>query len=138
MVYFASLLAANLMQAVGTSLNAKWVVDRTVESGAYCTVQAGLKQAGNVGMALWYTLSLLLFVTSCLAHACHVVPLARSFALSLHVFMLLFVRRLTISALHCWVHLAAGWFLVAFDVAIGPTAIETAARGPYFGPTGYW
>ena len=53
MVYFASLLAANLMQAVGTSLNAKWVVDRTVEAGAYCSVQAGLKQAGNVGMALW-------------------------------------------------------------------------------------
>ena len=62
----------------------------------------------------------------------------RSFALSLHVFMLLFVRRLTLSALHSWVLLIAGWFLVAFVVAIGPTAIQTAERGPYFGPTGYW
>ena len=138
MPFFVSLLVANVLQAIGTLINGRWVTDRNVEAGHLCTAQGGIKQAGNVGMALWYTLSPPFFVTSCLAHACRVRQLARSFALSLHVFMLLFVRRLTISALHCWILLAAGWFLVAFDVAIGPTAIETAARGPYFGPTGYW
>lgn len=52
--------------------------------------------------------------------------------------MLLFVRRVTLSPLLSWVLLGAGWFLVAFVVAIGPTAIQTADKGPYFGPTGYW
>ncbi|KAH9941236.1 uncharacterized protein BXZ73DRAFT_75195 [Epithele typhae] len=92
---------------VGTIMNARWIHDRNVVSG-------GIKQAGNVGMALW------------------------SFALSAHVFMLLFVRRLSLSAMQSWVILGVGWFLIAFVVVIGPTVIERSGRGPYFGPTGFW
>ena len=51
--YFVSLLAANILQAFGTSLNARWVVERAVEAGPFCTFQGAIKQAGNVGMALW-------------------------------------------------------------------------------------
>lgn len=54
MPYFVSLLVANLLQAVGTFMNVRWVTDRMVEPGHYCSFQGGLKQAGNVGMALWY------------------------------------------------------------------------------------
>ncbi|RPD65650.1 hypothetical protein L226DRAFT_455538 [Lentinus tigrinus ALCF2SS1-7] len=114
MPFFVSLLVANVLQAIGTLINSRWVTERNVVAGHLCSAQGGIKQAGNVGMALW------------------------SFVLSLHVFMLLFVRRLTLSTLNSWVLLLAGWFLVAFVVAIGPTAIQTADRGPYFGPTGYW
>ena len=52
--------------------------------------------------------------------------------------MLLFKRRVVLTAVLSWVLLGAGWFLVAFVVAIGPTAIQTHARGAYFGPTGFW
>ncbi|KAM5531402.1 hypothetical protein V8D89_014926 [Ganoderma adspersum] len=114
MPFFVSLLVANVLQAVGTIINAKWVNDRNVVAGHICTAQGGIKQAGNVGMALW------------------------SFALSLHVFMLLFKRRMALNALMSWVLLGVGWFLVAFVVAIGPLAIETTGRGSYFGPSGFW
>ena len=137
MPFFVSLLVANVLQAIGTLINGRWVSDRNVVAGPLCSAQGGIKQAGNVGMALWYTLSSFILCAHLRAHV-YRVPRYRSFALSLHVFMLLFVRRLTLSALHCWVLLISGWFLVAFVVAIGPTAIQSPARGSYFGPTGFW
>lgn len=51
--YFVSLLIANVLQAAGTSMNVKWVLDRAVQEGTFCTLQGATKQAGNVGMALW-------------------------------------------------------------------------------------
>ncbi|KAI0765143.1 hypothetical protein C8Q74DRAFT_1219970 [Fomes fomentarius] len=114
MPFFVSLLACNALQAIGTLMNSKWVAERTVYAGHLCSVQAGIKQTGNLGIALW------------------------SFVLSLHVFMILFARRVTLSAVHSWILLAAGWFLVVFIVAMGPMAIQNPERGPYFGPTGYW
>ena len=57
MPFFVSLLVANVLQAIGTLINGRWVTDRNVEAGHLCTAQGGIKQAGNVGMALWYTLS---------------------------------------------------------------------------------
>lgn len=53
MPFFVSLLVANVLQAIGTIINAKWVNERTVVAGHICTAQGGIKQAGNVGMALW-------------------------------------------------------------------------------------
>ena len=53
MTFFCSLLVANLLQAAGGAMNAKWAVDRATEAGDYCKLQGGLKQAGNVGMAVW-------------------------------------------------------------------------------------
>ena len=54
MPFFVSLLVSNVLQAIGTLFNIKWVNDRTVSEGQLCTVQGGIKQAGNLGMALWY------------------------------------------------------------------------------------
>lgn len=34
--------------------------------------------------------------------------------------------------------LVGGWTAVAFIVSIGPLAIQTKSKGPYFGPSGYW
>lgn len=56
MPFFVSLLVANVLQAIGTIVNAKWVNDRNVAAGHLCTAQGGIKQAGNVGMALWCVL----------------------------------------------------------------------------------
>ncbi|EIW55449.1 uncharacterized protein TRAVEDRAFT_38715 [Trametes versicolor FP-101664 SS1] len=111
--FFVSLLIANILQAIGTLINGKWAVDGIVVDGPLCHAQGGIKQAGNVGMALW------------------------SFTLSLHVFMLLFFR-VALTKTLSWMLLFTGWYLVAFIVIIGPSAVERPERGPYFGPTGYW
>ncbi|KAI0937517.1 hypothetical protein AcW1_001625 [Taiwanofungus camphoratus] len=110
---FVSLLLANLLQAVATIMDLKWLLDGAVEKGHFCSVQGGIKNAGNVAMALW------------------------SFLLSLHVFMLLFLRWRSTKLL-CHIILVLGWLLVALVPGIGPLAIQTAERGPYFGPSGYW
>ncbi|KAH9896986.1 hypothetical protein C8Q73DRAFT_642830 [Cubamyces lactineus] len=111
--FFVSLLLANLLQAIGTLINGKWVTERTVHDGTLCRAQGGIKQAGNVAMALW------------------------SFALALHVFMLLFSRMALSKTLSCAL-LGTGWALVGLVVLLGPVAIQTPEQGPYFGPTGYW
>lgn len=54
MPFFVSLLACNVLQAIGTLMNSKWVAERTVSAGLLCSVQAGIKQTGNLGIALWY------------------------------------------------------------------------------------
>ncbi len=53
MPYFVSLLVANIFQSIGSAMNAKWIADRAVVEGDFCRLQGGIKQAGNVGMALW-------------------------------------------------------------------------------------
>lgn len=47
-------MGANLLQAVGGILNIKWVIQRAVEEGPVCSAQGAVKQAGNVGAAVWY------------------------------------------------------------------------------------
>ncbi|KAI8985029.1 hypothetical protein BD414DRAFT_418174 [Trametes punicea] len=111
--FLVSLLIANLVQAIGTLINGKWVTDHTVADGHLCRTQGGIKQAGNVATALW------------------------SLTLSLHVFMLLF-SRVALSRNLSWGLLGSGWCLVVFVVIIGPAAIQTPSRGTYFGPAGYW
>jgi hypothetical protein len=31
-----------------------------------------------------------------------------------------------------------GWLVIIIVVAIGPLAIQSPAKGAYFGPSGYW
>lgn len=113
MPYFVSLLVANLLQAIGAVINIRWIIDRTVEPGTLCSFQGGVKQAGNVGTAVW------------------------SFILSVYVFRILFLRTTSSTAIRYLV-LGWGWLAIVFVVMIGPLAIQTDTKGPYFGPTGYW
>jgi len=113
MPYFVSLLVANLLQAIGAVINARWIADRAVEPGTLCSFQGGVKQAGNVGTAVW------------------------SFTLSVYVFRILFLRTRS-SAVWRYFTLCVGWLTIVFVVTIGPLSIQTEVTGPYFGPTGYW
>ncbi|KAH9968197.1 hypothetical protein BC827DRAFT_1152477 [Russula dissimulans] len=110
---FGSLIASNLLQAIGTIINTRWVLLGGVEPGSLCSFQGGIKQAGNVGTAVW------------------------SFTLALLAFCLLFLRA-RVSTRLVWSMIAVGWSLIAFVVAIGPLALRTKALGPYFGPSGFW
>lgn len=42
------------------------------------------------------------------------------------------------TALGQWVTIVVGWTAVVFVIIIGPLAIQTSEKGPYFGISGYW
>ncbi|KAH9835192.1 uncharacterized protein C8Q71DRAFT_858846 [Rhodofomes roseus] len=110
---FVSLLCANYLQAIASMMDLQWLKDGAVEGGSFCSTQGVLKNAGNVAAAFW------------------------SVALSVHVFMLLFLRK-NMSNTTCTVLVIGGWSFIIFVPVIGVTAVQTEARGPYFGPSGYW
>lgn len=112
-VLFGSLITSNMLQSVGTLINLRWVLNGSVSPGKLCSVQGGIKQAGNVGTAVW------------------------SFALALHAFRLLFLRTRVARRIK-WLALTVGWLFITFIVSIGPLALQRKDRGPYFGPSGYW
>ncbi len=69
---FGSLIISNLLQSIGTLINWRWVVDHGVSPGKLCSAQGvlatisrlhilvltaalgGIKQAGNLGTAVWW------------------------------------------------------------------------------------
>ncbi|TDL24619.1 hypothetical protein BD410DRAFT_786142 [Rickenella mellea] len=111
--YLWSLMIANVIQAIGTIMNARWISKGGAFPGGFCSAQGGVKNAGNLGTALW------------------------SFVIAMHVFNLLFLRWQTTRAGLC-LTLIFGWSTVIMIVTLGPTSIETAAKGPYFSVAGYW
>ncbi|KAJ7287760.1 hypothetical protein C8J57DRAFT_1284845 [Mycena rebaudengoi] len=111
--YFISLLLCDLLQAIGSILNAHWVEHMGVEVGRLCSLQGVLKQASDVGTAFW------------------------TFVIALHTFCLLFLE-LKSRRFVLWTTLIAGWFGIATIVIAGPAALDTARHGPFFGISGYW
>ncbi|KAJ7136072.1 hypothetical protein C8R44DRAFT_848804 [Mycena epipterygia] len=106
--YFVCLLLANTMQAWATTMSLKWVYRGGVVDGAFCAAQGGIKQGGDIGTALW------------------------SFVISLHLFNLLFLRYKTTKMIS-WGIIIFGWSFIFSVVFLGPVAIQTVARGHYFG-----
>ncbi|KAJ7151095.1 hypothetical protein C8R46DRAFT_1123246 [Mycena filopes] len=111
--YFVCLLLANTMQAWGNTMSLKWVRRNGIEEGPFCSAQGGLIQGGNLGAAVW------------------------SFAISLHLFNLLFLRFKT-PAMVSWGLIIFGWSFIFSVVFVGPVAIENAARGHFFGISDLW
>ncbi|KAJ6499676.1 hypothetical protein C8R47DRAFT_1111335 [Mycena vitilis] len=111
--YFICLLLANTMQAWSSTMSLKWVEMHGVVDGPFCSAQGGITQGGNLGSALW------------------------SFVISWHLFNLLFLRYKTPKMIS-WGVIVFGWSFVFTIVFLGPVAIETVNRGPYFGVSGLW
>jgi len=106
--YFVCLLLANTMQAWGSTMSLKWLQLGGVFDGSFCAAQGGIAQGGNIGAAIWSSI------------------------ISLHLFNLLFLRYKTPKAIS-WATIAFGWSFIFTVVFLGPVAIQTAARGHYFG-----
>ncbi|KAJ7512554.1 hypothetical protein B0H11DRAFT_485619 [Mycena galericulata] len=111
-LYFGCLLLADAMQALASIMSLNWVQNGGVYEGTFCAVQGGLKQAGNVGAALW------------------------TYTIAFHLFNLLFLRYQT-SKLVSWGLVVFGWSFVATIVFAG-LAAQTPERGPYWGISGEW
>lgn len=111
--YLVSLLVANVMQAIATIMNGRWLEKGAVYNGGFCTAQGALKNAANNGIALW------------------------SFMIAVHVFNLLFLRWRT-TRVSMAATLVGGWSAVAMIVLVGPSVIQKSEKGPYFGVSGFW
>ena len=57
--------------------------------------------------------------------------------IAMHLFNLLFLR-VGSTRLGLFLTLFIGWVVVVIFVLVGPSVIERAERGPYFGVSGAW
>lgn len=111
--YFISLLLMDLLQATGSLMNARWIAYGGVTAGDYCTVQAIIKTASDVGTAFW------------------------TFAIALHTFFLLFLK-IKPSTVVLWGTLVSGWSAIIAILLVGPTTRHLEKRGPFYTVSGYW
>ncbi|KAJ7690659.1 hypothetical protein B0H17DRAFT_1201502 [Mycena rosella] len=111
--YFVSLILSDLIQALGSILNARWIHDMAVVVGDVCVLQGVLKQAADVATAFW------------------------TLVIAIHTFCLLFLE-LKPSRFVLWTTLIAGWSGIATIVIAGPAALDTTHRGSFYGISGYW
>jgi len=111
--YFVSLLVSDLIQAIGSILNAHWISQRAVEVGSLCSAQGVLKQIADVSTAVW------------------------TMVIATHTFCLLFLE-LKSSRFTLIATLISGWSGIAAVVIAGPAAMDTVHHGPFYGISGYW
>jgi hypothetical protein len=106
--YFVCLLVANALQAVGSVVDFHWVARGGVFQGTACEIQGALKQAGQMGAALWFLV------------------------IAVHIFTLVFLRRrsnkATFIAIVCGV-----WILIVFWTLVARFGLQRSDWGPYFG-----
>ncbi|KDQ17849.1 hypothetical protein BOTBODRAFT_171563 [Botryobasidium botryosum FD-172 SS1] len=109
-LYFACLMVADLIQAIGSILNLTWVVRGVVNPGVACTVQAVFKQLGDVGVAL------------------------STLVIAVHTFVVLYLKWTPSTSL--LLPLIVVSLLWLTDVLM--IVISVAIHPAYYGPTGYW
>ncbi|CAL1708224.1 unnamed protein product [Somion occarium] len=111
--YLISLLLCDLMQAIGSIMNAEWYMKNAVEFNTMCVAQGAIKHVADVGTAIW------------------------SLIIALHTFWILFLRLETRRYILIFT-LVGGWSAVGTIVIAGPAALNTTHNGPFFGISGYW
>jgi len=111
--FIMSLLFANVLQSIGSIMVFRWVAIGAVTAGPLCNVQAGIKQAGNVGTSIW------------------------ALIIAFHLFHILFLRNRASEKLFI-ATLIIAWAFVLFVILLGRYAIQSAERGPYYGISGSW
>ncbi|KAF8579735.1 hypothetical protein K439DRAFT_371584 [Ramaria rubella] len=111
--YFVSLLAANLIQSIGSVLNMEWLQQGGTIFEPSCVVQGIAKNIGNVGTSFW------------------------SLIIAFHAFDLLFLRRKQ-HKLTLWATIIATWVFTLCVDSFGSIFLQNEADGPFFGVSGYW
>lgn len=109
--YFVSLLLCNLIQAVASIMSAHWINAMGVHVGSLCVAQGALKQAADVGSALW------------------------TLMIAVHSFYLLFLEW-KLGRFVVWANLIIGWGIVITFVVAGAT-LDLGKRGPFYGISEY-
>jgi hypothetical protein len=109
--YFVSLLLCNLLQAVASIMSAHWVNAMGVRAGTFCVAQGVLKQAADIGSALWILI------------------------IAIHSFYLLFLEW-KLGRYIIWTNLIIGWAIIIALVVAGAT-LDQGERGPFYGISEY-
>ncbi|KIM89215.1 hypothetical protein PILCRDRAFT_61176, partial [Piloderma croceum F 1598] len=110
-----SLFTADLIQAAGMAMDARWVHIGKVQTGTFCTVQGALHQLGETGVA-WSTL-----------------------VIAIHTFIVVWCRNDSIRrnlTLAC-ILLGIIWLFILLFVVVGIT-VHTGGGNFYETPTPYW
>ncbi|KAI0930549.1 hypothetical protein AcV5_007233 [Taiwanofungus camphoratus] len=109
--YFVSLLLCDLIQAMGSIMNARWYVEMAVTYEPFCTAQGIVKQVADVSTSIW------------------------SLIIALHTFLIIFLRW-NMRQYVLFATLVAGWGLVGIILIIGPA--RQRVNDAFFGLSGYW
>jgi hypothetical protein len=111
--YFVSMLITDMLQAIGSIMNARWTRQNMVNAGSYCATQGLIKQTADVGSSIWVLV------------------------IGIHTFCQLFLQ-IQIRPYVLWSTLVFVWSGIATIVMIGPAGLNTEERGPFYGISGYW
>ncbi|KAG8783630.1 hypothetical protein FRC15_004810 [Serendipita sp. 397] len=112
-IYFICMLLSTLTFTLGFSLSLYWAIRGRITFGTFCTIQAALKQFGNVATALWVL------------------------AIAIHTFVIVFLQ-LRVAKWVGWTGFAIVWILSAAVVIAGPLIYTTKEMGPWYGISAQW
>lgn len=112
-IYFLCMLVTTLTFTIGFMLSIVWAVQDEINFGPFCTLQAVLKQFGNVATALWVL------------------------AIAVHTFVAVFLE-MKVSNLVFYIVFCAVWLLSGCIVAVGPLFYTTERLGPWYGISAQW
>jgi len=111
-IYMLSLFISDLIQALGYTVDVRWVHEGKVFAGTFCTAQGALQQLGEVGVAL------------------------ATLAIAIHTFVTVIWRKGIHSRAVAFTVVGIIWLFIALFVGIG-----IGTHGPddhYMVPTPYW
>lgn len=111
--YFLSLLVCDVIQALGSIMGARWVAEKGIIMGGFCTIQGTLKQAADIGAAFW------------------------TMVIAFNTFWILFYE-CKVHRYVTWGLIISGWSAICAIVIFGPAALNTNKFGPFYGLAGYW
>jgi len=107
------MLLTTLTFTVGFMLSIVWAVEGKITFGMSCSVQAALKQFGNVATALWVL------------------------ALAVHTFVVVFLQ-LRVPDWVFAIIIGLVWILSAAITVAGPLFFTTEEMGPWYGISAQW
>jgi hypothetical protein len=111
--YFISMLIGDVLQAIGSIMNSRWAHEMMAYAGPYCTAQGAIKQAADISTSIWVL------------------------AIGIHTFCQIFLQW-TIRPYVLWSTLVFVWSSIITILLVGPAALNTENRGPFYGISGFW
>lgn len=107
------MLVSTLTFTIGFMLSIVWAVEDRITFGTFCTIQAALKQFGNVSTALWV------------------------FAIAVHTFAAVFLEA-KVPNFVFYIVFCLVWLLSGTIIAVGPLFYATQEYGPWYGISAQW
>jgi len=108
-----SLLLSDILQAIGSIINAAWMREEAVIYGSLCTAQGAINLIADVSIALW------------------------SLVIATRIFIVLFLR-LKVKRSVMWLVMISQWSLIGAIGIAGPATVGSNKHGPFYGIADYW